>query len=117
MKKLVMVVAASMFLAVSVPTAQANNTAELDLISVTDQETKKDKNKDKKDKTEVSVTDLPANVQSSLNGEAYRDWNPTKAWKIQKDDGVVYKVEVTDGTDTQTLKFDEAGNFMASKDK
>ncbi len=110
MKKLAMVVAASFALAVCVPTAQAN-TSDLSLISFVDQETKKDK----KDKSEISVTELPANVQASLNGEAYRDWTPTKAWKMDKDGGIVYKVEVTNGEETQKLKFDESGKFLAEK--
>lgn len=112
MKKVVIVFAVSLLFAIGGPNATAVNTTDLNLISVADQDTRKDK-----DKEEVSVTDLPSTVQNALNGDAYREWNPTKAWKVEKDDETVYKVEVTNGTETQMLKFDEDGKYLASKDK
>lgn len=110
MKKIAIVFASALFLVAGAPVVQAND----HYIVQNDQEQKDKKNKDKMDKDEIAVTDLPQSVQTSLRGEAYRDWNPTKAWKVQKDDGVVYKVEVTNGDETQKLKFDESGKYLAS---
>ncbi len=108
MKKIAIVLASALFLVVGAPVVQAED----NLIIVSDQE---QKDKDRKDKDEISVADLPQNVQQSLRSEAYRNWSPVKAWKMKKDDGMVYKVEVTNGDETQKLKFDESGNQMASK--
>lgn len=73
---------------------------------------------DDKNKTSIAVSELPAQVRSALASDAYAGWEATEAWKITKEDGVVYyKVNATKGSARTALKFDANGNVVDKKDK
>ena len=75
---------------------------------------------DDKTKTEmqpVATADLPAPVTAALQGNDYSGWTVSNAFKKEKDGKTIYKVELTKGSETKTVKLDADGNMMKGKDK
>lgn len=66
---------------------------------------------------EISVAELPAAVSTQLQSSDYTGWTVTKAHKKMKDGQTVYAVEMSQGSETKKVKFDEQGNVLKEKDK
>lgn len=78
---------------------------------------KKMEMKDDKVKTAVEMSELPAQIRTTLASNDYAEWQAQEAWKVTKEDGkVYYKVNATKGSERTTLKFDADGNIV-DKDK
>ena len=58
---------------------------------------------------EIKVSELPEAVQAALKSDAYEGWEAQRAWIVEKDEKVLYQVEVLKGEETATLLFDEKG--------
>lgn len=58
---------------------------------------------------EIKVSELPDKVQEALKGEAYKGWDPQKAFVVNKGDKKVYKVKASKGEEKVTLLFNENG--------
>ena len=65
----------------------------------------------------IAASDLPAAVTASLQGQDYTGWTVSNAVKKEKDGKTYYKVELKNGAETKTVKFDADGNKMKGKDK
>ena len=65
----------------------------------------------------IAASELPAAIQSSLQGQDYTGWTISNAVKKEKDGKTMYKVELTNGSEKKTVKFDADGNIMEEKDK
>ena len=64
----------------------------------------------------VAVSDLPAIIRQSLEGQEYSGWTVTEAYKKEKDGKVFYKVKMQNGAETKKVKFDEQGNKIKEMD-
>ena len=65
----------------------------------------------------IAASDLPAAITASLQGQDYTGWTVDKAYKKEKDGKMIYKVELKNGAETKTVKFDADGNMLKGKDK
>lgn len=65
----------------------------------------------------IAASELPAAIQSSLQGQDYTGWTVSNAVKKEKDGKTMYKVELTNGSEKKMVKFDADGNIMKEKDK
>ena len=70
-----------------------------------------------KDLQAIAVTDLPANIQASLQGQDYSGWTVANAHKKEKDGKAMYVVELKNGAETKKVKFDADGNVLKEKEK
>ena len=70
-----------------------------------------------KDMQAIAVTDLPANIQASLQGQDYSGWTVANAHKKEKDGKSFYVVELKNGAETKKVKFDADGNVVKEKEK
>lgn len=64
------------------------------------------------DKTEVSISELPADVQTSLRNEMANGWTANKAWKVNGKKGKYFKVELEKDGKTRKMKFNSDGEKM-----
>lgn len=69
------------------------------------------------DKQEIATSELPANIQASLQGQDYSGWTVSKAFKKEKDGATVYTVELAQGTEKKMVSFDAEGNMMKDGEK
>ena len=69
------------------------------------------------DMQEIAASDLPAAITASLQGQDYTGWTVDKAYKKEKDGKMIYKVDLKNGAETKTVKFDADGNMLKGKDK
>ena len=58
---------------------------------------------------EIKISELPQAVQDALQTEPYEGWEAERAWVIQKEEKIVYQIEVVNEEETTTLLFDENG--------
>ena len=65
----------------------------------------------------IAASELPAAITASLQGQDYSGWVVDKAYKKEKDGKMIYKVELKNGAETKTVKFDADGNMLKGKDK
>jgi hypothetical protein len=65
----------------------------------------------------IAATDLPAAVTASLQSQDYSGWTVANAYKKEKDGKTIYKVELKNGEEMKTVKFDADGNKLKGKDK
>jgi uncharacterized protein with beta-barrel porin domain len=65
----------------------------------------------------IAATDLPAAVTASLQSQDYSGWTVSNAYKKEKDGKTIYKVELKNGEEMKTVKFDADGNKLKGKDK
>ena len=65
----------------------------------------------------IAASDLPAAITASLQSQDYSGWTVDKAYKKEKDGKTYYKVELKNGAESKTVKFDADGNMMKGKDK
>jgi hypothetical protein len=72
---------------------------------------------DAKDMQAVAANELPAPVTAALQGQDYSGWTIGKAFKKEKDGKTIYKVELTNGSETKMVKLDADGNKLKGKDK
>jgi hypothetical protein len=79
------------------------------------QDQSQDMNKDQGEA--VASSELPAPIQQSLQGQDYSGWTVGNAYKKEKDGKTVYAVELSNGSETKKVKFDEQGNKLKEKDK
>ncbi len=70
-----------------------------------------------KDMQAVALTELPPAVTASLQSQDYAGWTVGKAFKKEKDGKTIYKVELTNGSETKVVKLDADGNKLKDKDK
>ncbi len=65
----------------------------------------------------IAASELPAAITASLQGQDYSGWTVENAYKKEKDGKMIYKVELKNGAETKTVKFDADGNMLKGKDK
>ena len=65
----------------------------------------------------VAASELPAAITTALQSQDYSGWTVGNAYKKEKDGKMIYKVELKNGAETKTVKFDADGNMMKGKDK
>lgn len=73
-----------------------------------------DKDKDKKP---IAVSELPATITASLQGQDYTGWTASNAFTTEKDGQTIYIVELKNGSETKKVKFDAQGNKLKDKEK
>ncbi len=64
----------------------------------------------------IAASELPASIQSALQGQDYSGWTVSSATKKEKDGKTMYKVELTNGSEKKKVKFDADGNMVDEKD-
>ena len=66
------------------------------------------------EKVKIKSEDLPDAVKKSLNSDEYRGWLINSAYLISDADKskAIYEVEVKNGAETKTFKFDKDGKKM-----
>jgi len=64
----------------------------------------------------IAASELPAPIQSALQGQDYSGWSVSSATQKEKDGKTIYKVELTNGSETKKVKFDADGNMLEDKD-
>jgi hypothetical protein len=69
-----------------------------------------------KDKQAISTSELPANIQASLQGQDYSGWTVASASKMEKEGKTFYGVELTKGSEKKMVKFDSDGNVVKEKE-
>jgi len=72
---------------------------------------------DAKEMQAVAASELPAAVTAALQGQDYSGWTVGKAFKKEKDGKTIYKVELSNGSETKMVKLDADGNKLKDKDK
>jgi hypothetical protein len=70
-----------------------------------------------KDQQAIALTDLPANIQASLQGQDFAGWTASNAFRKEKDGKTMYVVELKNGAETKKVKFDADGNMIKDKEK
>ena len=65
----------------------------------------------------VASSELPASIQTALQGQDYSGWTVGNAYKKDKDGKTFYAVELSKGSETKKVKFDADGNVVKEKDK
>ena len=65
----------------------------------------------------IATSELPANIQASLQGADYSGWTVANAFKKEKDGKAFYIVELTKDSEKKTIKFDADGNVMKDEEK
>ena len=65
----------------------------------------------------IAASELPASIQSALQGQDYSGWSVGNAMKKEKDGKTFYSVELSNGSETKKVKFDADGNVVKEKDK
>ena len=65
----------------------------------------------------VASSELPASIQTALQGQDYTGWTVGNAYKKDKDGKTFYAVELTKGSETKKVKFDADGNAVKEEDK
>lgn len=65
----------------------------------------------------IAASELPASIQSALQGQDYSGWTVGNAMKKEKDGKTFYAVELSNGAETKKVKFDADGNVVKEKDK
>ena len=65
----------------------------------------------------IAASELPASIQSALQGQDYSGWTVGNAMKKEKDGKTFYSVELSNGAETKKVKFDADGNVVKEKDK
>ncbi|MEO5978654.1 MAG: hypothetical protein ABIS36_09745 [Chryseolinea sp.] len=96
---------------VAVLQAQDSAATQSDRYSTEAQQPSQDKDK-YNDKDMVATTDLPAAIQDQLKSQDYTGWTVSKAYRKAKDGKTMYSVELTNGTESKKVKFDEQGNVL-----
>lgn len=71
---------------------------------------------DDKGKQAIATSELPASIQTTLQGQDYTGWTVANAYKKDKDGKTMYSVEMTKGTEKKMVKFDADGNVLKEKD-
>ena len=95
---------------VAVLQAQDSTATQSDRYQTEAQQPSQDKDKGQGDA--IAATDLPAAIQDKIKGQDYTGWTVAKAFKKAKDGKTTYSVDLTNGTETKTVKFDEQGNVL-----
>lgn len=109
MKKLLFALA---FVAAGSVAALAQDTASVATQSPPSSELSQDQ-----DGQAIAASELPASVQSALQGQDYSGWTVGNAMKKEKDGKTFYAVELSNGSETKKVKFDADGNIVDEKDK
>jgi len=65
----------------------------------------------------IAASELPASIQSALQGQDYSGWTVGNAMKKDKDGKTFYSVELTNGSETKKVKFDADGNVVDDEKK
>ena len=65
----------------------------------------------------IATSELPANIQASLQGQDYSGWTVANAFKKEKDGKTFYSVELTKDQEKKTINFDADGNVMKDEEK
>lgn len=65
----------------------------------------------------IATSELPANIQASLQGQDYSGWTVANAFKKEKDGKTFYIVELTKDSEKKSVKFDADGNIMKDEEK
>ena len=65
----------------------------------------------------IATSELPANIQASLQGADYSGWTVANAFKKEKDGKTTYMVELTKDSEKKTINFDADGNVMKDEEK
>jgi hypothetical protein len=65
----------------------------------------------------IAPSELPANIQASLQGADYSGWTVANAFKKEKDGKTFYSVELTKDQEKKTINFDADGNVMKDEEK
>src|SRR5688572_9706774 len=65
----------------------------------------------------IAASELPANIQASLQGADYSGWTVANAFKKEKDGKAFYSVELTKDQEKKTINFDADGNVMKDEEK
>lgn len=71
-----------------------------------------DQDKDK----QISASELPAPIQTALQGQDYSGWSVASATSKEKDGKTVYSVELKNGNETKKVKFDADGTVLKEKE-
>ena len=69
------------------------------------------------DKQTIATSELPANIQTALQGQDYSGWTVANAFKKEKDGKTFYIVELTKDSEKKSVKFDADGNIMKDEEK
>jgi len=65
----------------------------------------------------IATSELPANIQASLQGADYSGWTVANAFKNEKDGKTFYIVDLTKADEKKTIRFDADGNVMKDEEK
>lgn len=65
----------------------------------------------------IATSELPANIQASLQGADYSGWTVANAFKKEKDGKTTYMVELTKDSEKKTINFDADGNVVKDEEK
>jgi hypothetical protein len=63
----------------------------------------------------IAASELPAPVQTALQGQDYTGWTVANASKKEKDGKTTYIVELKNGSEMKTVKFDADGTAIKEK--
>jgi len=65
----------------------------------------------------IAPSELPANIQASLQGADYSGWTVANAFKKEKDGKTTYSVELSKDQEKKIINFDADGNVMKDEEK
>jgi hypothetical protein len=101
--KTVIIAAALLFAGISTATAQDSTDVRVVLLEQTNEQNEK----------KIQAEDLPAGIKEVLKGTDYKGWTVKSASTADENLKKIYKVVVTNGTETKTIKFDEKGQKLS----
>ena len=64
----------------------------------------------------IAASELPAPIQTALQGQDYSGWTVAGATKNEKDGKTIYAVELKNGAETKKVKFDAEGAMIKEKE-
>ena len=64
----------------------------------------------------ITASELPAPIQTALQGQDYSGWTVASATKKEKEGKTIYAVELKNGAETKKVKFDAEGAMIKEKE-
>jgi hypothetical protein len=64
------------------------------------------------EREEIKYDELPDVVKQSFEESQYSDWEVSKVYKVEVEEGTQYELTISDGSQAGTLAYDEQGNMI-----
>lgn len=119
MKKLILALALS-FVAAAIVNAQDTTAVQRDSTDQYSNDNDQSANEEElvfTDDDRISIAELPHNAKAQLQNTSYAGWKIENAYRKKNGDKTIYAVELLEGNEVRTVKFDSWGNLIPEKEQ